>query len=293
MVQTTSAEPLCFEVEGLRIAAQAWGDAKGIPVLALHGWLDNAASFAAIAEHLQQKGNPLRIVALDLPGHGYSDHKPPSGNYAIWDDLRVICGVAEQLGWSQFSLLAHSRGAMIAGLLAAALPERIRALVCIDGLLAGPQAEDDFPQQLGRYLKEFAAQGRAPRAFTSLDEAAAARMKVMPMSLTAARAIAERGTYAGEDGKFYWRSDRRLALASPHKLTAGQWQAVLKGIDAPLLFITAKQGFGQQILALTEARPKVFSELELDGDHHCHMDSCVEEVAEAVVGHCLGFAGTN
>jgi len=282
---TVSAESLSFEVEGLHIAAQAWGQADGIPVLALHGWLDNAASFAAIAEYLQQQGNPLRIVALDLPGHGYSDHKPPSGNYAIWDDLRIICGVAEQLGWSQYSLLAHSRGAMIAALLASAMPDNIRAVVCIDGLLADPQAGEEFPKQLQRYLNGFSNQGRPPRAFDTLEDAAAARIKVMPMSKCSARAIAERGTYQGDDGKFYWRSDRRLALASPHKLTAEQWRAVLQGIHAPLLFIAAKQGFGQEILALSDARPKAFSTLDVDGDHHCHMDSCVEEVAEAVRGH--------
>lgn len=283
-------ETLWFEVEGLRIAAQAWGEASGAPVLALHGWLDNAASFAALAEQLHSKGAALRIVALDLPGHGYSDHKPASGNYAIWDDLRIICGVAEQLGWSQYCLLAHSRGAMIAGLLAAAMPDTIRALVCIDGLLAGPQGEEEFAEQLGRYLKDFAGQGRPARAFNSLDDAAAARMKVMPMSRAAALSIAERGTYQGDDGKLYWRSDRRLALASPHKLTAGQWQSVLEGIRAPLLFIAAEQGFGQQILALTSARPKDFSLLELDGDHHCHMDSCAKEVAKAVIGHFIRCA---
>jgi hypothetical protein len=37
-------------------------------VIALHGWLDNANSFARLAPQL--KG--LRIVALDLAGHGYS-----------------------------------------------------------------------------------------------------------------------------------------------------------------------------------------------------------------------------
>ena len=55
----------------------------------------------------------------------------------------------------------------------------------------------------------------------------------------------------------------------------------------PLLFIAAKRGFGQEILALSDARPKAFSTLDVDGDHHCHMDSCVEEVAEAVVEHFL------
>ncbi|HQC73883.1 MAG TPA: alpha/beta hydrolase, partial [Candidatus Competibacteraceae bacterium] len=57
----------------LRLAARAWGPADGLPVLAVHGWLDNAASFDALAPLLPE----LRLVALDLPGHGHSAHRPP------------------------------------------------------------------------------------------------------------------------------------------------------------------------------------------------------------------------
>ena len=49
-----------------RLAALGWRQA-GLPrVLALHGWLDNAASFAPLAPLL----HGLDLVALDLPGHG-------------------------------------------------------------------------------------------------------------------------------------------------------------------------------------------------------------------------------
>ena len=52
----------------LSLAARDWGPAAAPPVLALHGWLDNAASFDRLAPLL----DGLRIVALDLPGHGRS-----------------------------------------------------------------------------------------------------------------------------------------------------------------------------------------------------------------------------
>ena len=41
-----------WEVHGLRLAGLAWGDPASPPVLCLHGWLDNAASFDALASLL-------------------------------------------------------------------------------------------------------------------------------------------------------------------------------------------------------------------------------------------------
>ena len=176
---------------------------------------------------------------------------------------------------------------MMAALLAAAQPERVAALLCIDGLLTRPVAEDDFPVQLGRYLQDYEKPGRPARAFNSLEEAAQARIKAMPMSMPAALRIVERGTQQGEDGKYRWRSDRRVGLASSIKLSHGQWLAVMRAIQAPLLFVSARQGFGKQILAMLaeDERPGDFSVMTVDGDHHCHMGESAAAIADAAERH--------
>src|SRR5690625_7580011 len=92
-----------------------------MPVLALHGWLDNSASFNVLAPQLKN----LHLVALDLAGHGQSDHRPGSAPYNIWEDVAEIFAVADQLGWSRFALMGHSRGAMISMLAAGTFRERI------------------------------------------------------------------------------------------------------------------------------------------------------------------------
>ncbi|EPM99030.1 alpha/beta fold family hydrolase, partial [Pseudomonas syringae pv. actinidiae ICMP 19070] len=97
----------------------------------MHGWLDNANSFARLAPHLEG----LRIVALDLAGHGHSDHRPAGAAYALADYVFDVLQVAEQLGWQRFALLGHSLGAIIAVLLASSLPERVTHLALIDGLV--------------------------------------------------------------------------------------------------------------------------------------------------------------
>ena len=55
-----------------RFAALEWRNEKGLRALCLHGWLDNAASFIPLAPLLK----PLDLVALDMAGHGHSQHRP-------------------------------------------------------------------------------------------------------------------------------------------------------------------------------------------------------------------------
>lgn len=286
MVEKTQnvAREHSFSVDGLEIAAKSWGAESGYPTIALHGWLDNAASFDAVGE--RQSG--LQLLALDLPGHGLSDHKPPSGSYAIWDDLRSIVGVADAQGWNKFAIIGHSRGAMIANLLAGTMPERVSSLVCIDGLLADGNAEGKAVSQLSRYVRDYTANPGEARSFGGLDQAVAARRRSMPMREDSARAIVARGTVADGKGGLRWRSDRRLTMASPVKLSAEDWQQTIAMIACPALFLAAEQGLAGRIV-------KAFPELErfyicrnYPGDHHGHMDVGAQCVTEAVCAHILG-----
>ena len=65
---SAQVEEVRLSLGHIELAAHLFGPADGLPVIALHGWLDNANSFSRLAPQL--KG--LRIVALDLAGHGYS-----------------------------------------------------------------------------------------------------------------------------------------------------------------------------------------------------------------------------
>ena len=269
-------EEKTFLVEGLTLAARHWGDPAAPPVLALHGWLDNAASFDALAAELV---GDVQILALDLPGHGLSDHKPASGNYAIWDDLRSVLAVAGHLGWQQFGLIGHSRGAMMTALLAAAVPERVNFAVFLDGLIAEPVAERAMPTQLGRYLRDYGGAPSRPRAYRSIAEAAAARRQRMPMSPAAAEAIATRGCYRAGDGLWHWRSDRRLTMASPLKLTAPQWRAVVEGINAPARLFLPDAGLMKSPWQTVKGWNTGIDTVSITGDHHCHMGGEAKTIA--------------
>lgn len=92
------ARDIRLSLPHIELAAQVYGPEDGRPVLALHGWLDNANSFARLAPKL----TGLRIVALDLAGHGYSGHRPIGAGYALWDYAHDVLQAADHLGGSAF-----------------------------------------------------------------------------------------------------------------------------------------------------------------------------------------------
>ena len=62
---------ITLKIPGFSIAGLTLGKPENPPILALHGWLDNANSFAPLAPYLQHN---FYLIAVDLPGHGHSSH---------------------------------------------------------------------------------------------------------------------------------------------------------------------------------------------------------------------------
>lgn len=277
-----------FVADGLTLRGKYW-PGTGQPILALHGWMDNAASFDILAEALPLQDHPF--IALDLHGHGLSDHKPPSGSYGIWEDLRGLAHVVQQLrhdfAADKLILMGHSRGAIVASLLAATLPEDFSRLVCLDGFVADPASGEALPQQLRSHIADFSAPLKDDSPCGDLERLVAARMKKGLMSEQAARRLVERNTVLRSDGQRYWRSDRRLALASPVKLVASQWQAIVDAISAPTRIFAASRGLGPRLASLPIVLSEGIEVVPVEGDHHCHMErETAVALAEKIEAFC-------
>ncbi|WP_313284516.1 alpha/beta fold hydrolase [Stutzerimonas kunmingensis] len=270
-------EEVRLSLPHLEVAAHLYGPDDGKPVIALHGWLDNAATFSRLAPRL--KG--LRIVALDLPGHGHSDHRPIGAGYNIWDYAHDVLQVAEQFGWQRFSLLGHSMGAIVSVLLAGALPERVERLALIDGVIPYTGEADSAPQKLGSALEALlAVNDKRKPVYASFDQAVEARMKgVGAVSREAAEMLAQRGLMPVPGG-YTWRTDPRLMLPSAMRLTRAHALAFVSRVACPTSLVLAEQGLMMQpeLLELVESSP--FDIRRLAGGHHLHLDDDIG--AEAV-----------
>lgn len=268
-------------VRGLRAGTE------GAPrVLALHGWLDNAASFVPLAPHLPG----LDLVVPDLPGHGRSDHLPRGMDYSFAGAVHTVLDIADALGWERFTLLGHSMGAGIASLVTAACPERVERLVAIEAL--GALAE--VPGRTVERLREAVAATRALpgkrlRVFPDLELAVRARMQANGLAADVARLLVERGTDAVEGG-WCWSSDPRLTLPTMVRMTEAQIEDLVAGITCPAKVVFADPAQPYLPDPVRRARAALLPAgdlVVLAGGHHLHMDQ-PGEVAAVIAGFLRG-----
>jgi len=254
-----------------RIAGLRSGDPSGARVLALHGWLDNAASFVPIGQHL----HGIDLVAADLPGHGHSDHLPVAASYGMDGAVHAVLAIADALGWDRFAVLGHSMGAGIGSLLAAACPQRITRLVAIEALGPLSEAEDRTAQRLRESVQAARAlPGKRLRVFADIDSAIRARRQATVLGDAAARLLVERGLAAVEGGHV-WRSDPRLTLPSAWRLTEPQVRDLLVHIECELSIVFAEPApdfFPEPLRQARAALPKRARLHVLPGTHHLHME---------------------
>jgi len=264
-------QPFSLAVAGTTVAGLRSDAAGATRVLALHGWLDNAASFVPLAAQLPD----LELVAIDLPGHGHSAHLPPGTQYNTPGAICHVLDVADALGWDRFVLLGHSMGAGIASLTAAAAPERVERLVAIEALggLRGP--ENETAQRLREHVRAARAlPTRKLRVFPDLAAPIRARMMANQLSEPCARLLVERGVTSVEGG-YSWCSDQRLMLPTAMRLSEAQIDDLLGAIECPtqVIYATPAQSYypeplrSERIGLLRDGQLAVFP-----GTHHLHME---------------------
>lgn len=248
------------------------GNPDGPRLLALHGWLDNAASFIPLQPELKD----FDLVALDFPGHGGSAHRMPGYDYVFVDWIHDVLDVLDALGWKSANLLGHSMGGAIATMVAAGAPERVERLALIEALgpISGKADEAGSRLQMAVKARRALDGGRTPRVIPTLDAAVAARLAVSQMSTEAATLIVERNLRSVAGG-YAWRSDPRLTLPGHVRTDEAFIQGWIRAIEAPTLVIAADPA---PVYFTPEARDARIAQLQdgrrevIPGGHHLHME---------------------
>jgi haloacetate dehalogenase len=105
---------------------------SGYPILLLHGYPQTHASWHRVAPILAER---FTVVCTDLRGYGDSA-KPPSDPEHLAYSKRIMAQdqveVMQSLGFSEFAVVGHDRGARVAHRMALDYAEKITKLALLD-----------------------------------------------------------------------------------------------------------------------------------------------------------------
>lgn len=261
-------------VDAQGLALRVWDHEGAGPVaLFVHGYLDTGRSFDAIAAALPG----VRVLALDLRGHGQSAHVGAGGSYHLLDhvkDLAIVLHTLEARGAPVEVLVGHSMGANIALMVAGGAPARVRRLVMIDSFGPPPEEPEEQPARLGEVIASVLEPKRAFSRAASIDEAIAKLRTQNPgLSLVGARRMLEHVLVPDASGALAFPFDARLRGPSPIRYPEPMWLALCHRVTAPAVIVRATDGYVPEGETL-EARAAALRAplVTLEGPHHLHVE---------------------
>jgi pimeloyl-ACP methyl ester carboxylesterase len=270
-----AAAEFTITVKGMPVSGLRFGAGK--PLLALHGWLDNAASFSLLAPQLLG----YEVFAVDLPGHGHSGHLPAGQHYHVWQGCEDVELIADALGLTDFVLMGHSMGAAIATLYTALFPERVSKLVLLDALGPLTHRVDEVVGNMRDAILSMKKINPEQRCLPDMSPFIESRLQgPLALSRRGAELIVGRAVEHTAQG-VRWRSDKRLKNPSMLRLSDEQLHAYLAAIKAPVLGLFASDGIYKA--PFIESRWQHLTANKqlywLQGGHHFHLEGDVATVA--------------
>jgi pimeloyl-ACP methyl ester carboxylesterase len=223
-------------LNGLNYHVREWGDPQAPLLVMVHGWMDVAASFQFLVDEL--KGD-WHVVAPDWRGYGLTEWSHQK-SYWIPDYLADLEALLDRYAPDNpVRLIGHSMGGNISTLYAGVRPDRIQALVNLEGLGLPGDAPELAGARLGKWLDEMRT---APtlKSYASLAEVAERLQKTNPR-LPADRAwfLAEHWSRPGTDGRYAILGDPAHKVVNPYLYRADEVQTIWSAVQAPVLWVMA------------------------------------------------------
>ncbi|WP_420407053.1 alpha/beta fold hydrolase [Hoeflea sp.] len=130
-------------MSGLEMIAS--GAASGTPLVLLHGFGGSLSAWDRVLESLP---SDLRVIRIDLPGHGGSLHADGRGGAGRM--AKAILAGLDEIGIEDFYIAGHSMGGAVAALVAIRAGDRVRSLSLVAPGGMAPEINADL---LARYAR--------------------------------------------------------------------------------------------------------------------------------------------
>ena len=268
-----------LSLSGVECAVTEWNPQASLTVFALHGWLDNLATFESLAANLPN----LRLIAVDFPGHGHSQHIPEGMAYHFYDGIYLIHDLAEHFKQSKINLLGHSMGGALSLVFAASCPEKISGLVSIESLGPLTATPEQMREHFSDSIKQRAAlKNKSKPVYDAFADALNARASASQIAHKPIEPIVERGLTKVEGG-YTWQADSRLRVVSPLRLSETHLENLLEQIKIPVLVIEGEAGYltGNELFQKRKNKIRQLDCKLVSGGHHVHLEE-PEECAQII-----------
>jgi pimeloyl-ACP methyl ester carboxylesterase len=126
---------------GVRIVYDVVG--QGRPLILLHGWSCDR-SWWTEPGYVEDLRRDHLLINVDLRGHGASDKPHEPAAYRMHAMTGDVLAVADAEGLDRFAIWGQSLGGTVAWMTAAAVPERVPAIVTSGWWDPGPGTEEDW-----------------------------------------------------------------------------------------------------------------------------------------------------
>jgi pimeloyl-ACP methyl ester carboxylesterase len=207
-----------------RLSALVWGSTPPEIVL-LHGGAQNAHTWDTVALALDRP-----LVAIDLPGHGHSDHRA-DGPFSPRENARDVAIAIRELAPDARAVVGMSLGGLTAIALAAAAPELVRKLVLVD---VTPGVDRDKAAPIAQFIA-------GPESFESFDEILARTIEFNPTrSESSLRRGVLHNAVARDDGRWVWRYQRPRIVESEEMDVPADFATLwddLDGVQVPVMLL--------------------------------------------------------
>ena len=277
-------ETRLVDVADTRLSVREWGDERGRPLLFWHALGDHTSLQPIEAAPILVRDHGFRVLAVDAPGFGGSPRLPDK-RYQLPALVELARELLDALALDRVVWAGSSWGGTVGVHVAAAHPERVEALVLLDGGYLGPA--DDLGASLRMIRRHWRSQPElwSYDSWQAVDEDARTHFRRWTPEL----AESCRSGYREEDG-------RVVSIMGPDVYAAAIW-GVLRSPPAEALARLGASGVPTLLLAATlppeeeeRRRParERFAELVPQGrirlveTMHFVLEDAPEETAKAI-----------
>lgn len=265
------------------IAGKLWGNSNERPILALHGWQDNAGTWDPLIPMIL-KDRP--ILALDFPGHGFSSWIPPDMQYYQWELPRIILYLKEYFKMEKVSILSHSMGAIASMRFASVFPDDVDFYIAIDSLIYDDYDLDAVVSKIPKTMKKaLISQTRLndePPTYTIEEITKLWHLGTRKsVALESVQHLLKRGIKASkaDPNKYYFSRDSRLKYILFNPEDKKFVEALVRRLKCPTLYVKAidspysADAYSIEMREILEQNNENYEFHFVPGTHHVHLNN--------------------